>query len=449
MGDNANIRIDAGDRGHICAGLPPDVICREKGAHVGKIPPGLARWGRQQPLYFVIAVAVYATLWATQSVAPDVLVVLFYSMVLPNLAIPPLNGLRPVHENRSPPYNWIVFAVLMLALSAVTVIVTTALMLTLFADHVRVVTGTPGGTFTMYLRGGWKIPMLALVIVLAVQEAHHHMRSRLERRNRELQQAVASEVAERELQHRELQRAREIQQALLPKEIPQIAGFEVTGAWEPARVVGGDYYDVLRLDENRLAICIADVVGKGVAAALLMASVQATVRAYASDAGSPAVLCSRVNAVLCANTADDKFVTFFYGVLDAERRSLNYCNAGHPPPIVLRHSGRAEQLRDDGGAVLGVFPDWRYQDGLLQLAPGDRLLLFTDGITEAESAANEEFGEERLIEAARGEPRSSADINARLMARVKQFCNSRLRDDATLIVIGVNAATAQQSAGAR
>jgi sigma-B regulation protein RsbU (phosphoserine phosphatase) len=248
---------------------------------------------------------------------------------------------------------------------------------------------------------------------------------------------VDLEIAQRELQAQELERAREIQQALLPKQIPQIPGFEIAGAWEPARVVGGYYFDVIKLSESKLGICIADVVGKSVSAALLMANVQATVRAFASEAASPAWLCSRVNGVLCNNIASGKFVTLFYGVLDAERRVLKYTNAGHLPPILVNGSRRGRQL-DNGGALLGIFPEWKYEDSVAQLAPGDRLLLFTDGITEAAKPDGEEFGEQRLIEAAtRLREHSSAELKDDLLAQVKRFCDSQLHDDATLIVVDV------------
>ena len=160
-----------------------------------------------------------------------------------------------------------------------------------------------------YLETGWKFPVVATLIFAVVSQIYHRTKHRLERRNRELQQAVWVEIAQRELQVQELERAREIQQSLLPKQIPQITGFEITGAGEQPRVVGGDYFDVIRLIESKIAICIADVVGKSVSAALLMANVQATVRAFATDSSSPSWLCSRVNAVLCNNIASRKFVT--------------------------------------------------------------------------------------------------------------------------------------------
>ena len=149
--------------------------------------------------------------------------------------------------------------------------------------------------------------------------------------------------------------------------------------------VGGDYYDVLRLDDHRLGICIADVVGKGVSAALLIANVQAAVRAFASNSESPARVCSKVNGLLHENIAIGKYVTFLYGILMASAGMFQYCNAGHLYPIVI--SRGLAQMPNSGGAVLGVFPDWIYEDSTVELKAGDRLLLFTDGITEASDAS--------------------------------------------------------------
>jgi len=257
----------------------------------------------------------------------------------------------------------------------------------------------------------------------------------VESRNRELQQVIEQETARRELQEQELEQAREIQKSLMPKEIPQIGGFEIDGAWEPARVVGGDYFDVIRLSENKLGICIADVVGKSVSAALLMANVQATVRAFAHELTSPAALCGRVNSVLSASIGTGKFVTFFYAVLDARNRSMHYTNAGHLLPILIRADSTRHELKN-GGAVLGVFPDWTYENSQLQLEPGDRLLLFTDGITEAGPGGDEEFGEERLVKSAcECISHSAGEIKSRILADAKEFCDQQLRDDATIIVV--------------
>ena len=235
---------------------------------------------------------------------------------------------------------------------------------------------------------------------------------------------------------RELAIAREIQESLLPKEIPQVVGFEVATAWRPARAVGGDYFDVLRLDERRLAVCIADVVGKGMSAALLMANVQATVRAFAHDSESPASVCSRVNSVLCENIAIGKFVTFFYGILDAEKHSLQYCDAGHPYPILVS-SNSVQQLRS-GGAVLGVFPEWKYEDSAVTLHSADKLLLFTDGISEAVGRGGEEFGEDKLAALASSQLSGSvSEMNKQVLDQVTDFCGGHFQDDATVLVIGV------------
>jgi phosphoserine phosphatase RsbU/P len=286
-----------------------------------------------------------------------------------------------------------------------------------------------------YVSTGWKIPLLMTFVLGVAYNFYRQASERLERRNRELEHAVEKEVAGRELQEQDLERAREIQQALLPKKIAQVPDFEVVAAWEPARVVGGDYYDVIRLSETKLGICIADVVGKGVSAALLMANVQATVRAYASEQAAPSWLCRRVNEVLCSNLATDKFVTLFYGILDAEARTLRYTTAGHLPPLLVHRDGGHEALRE-GGAVLGVFRDWSFREGLAQLRPGDRVFLFTDGITEAMRADGEEFGEAGVLRAAiAGDECSPVDVKERLLAAVNEFCNSQLHDDATLLLI--------------
>jgi sigma-B regulation protein RsbU (phosphoserine phosphatase) len=325
---------------------------------------------------------------------------------------------------------WLAYLLLLLLTTPFWVVLSTSLVYQLPISQPRL-------PWPEFLRSGWRFPFVATVIFGIASQIHRATKCRLERSNRELQQTVDLEIAQRELQAQELERAREIQQALMPKQIPQIPGFDIAGAWEPARVVGGDYYDVIKLNDSKLGICIADVVGKSVSAALLMANLQATVRAFASDTTSPAWLCSRVNSVLCNNIAAGKFVTLFYGVLDSERRTLEYTNAGHLRPILINGSQPVQQL-DNGGALLGVFPEWKYEDSMAQLAPGDRLLLFTDGITEAAKPDGEEFGEQRLIESARGPVQcSSAELKDCLLTDVRNFCNSQFHDDATLIVVGV------------
>ncbi len=198
--------------------------------------------------------------------------------------------------------------------------------------------------------------------------------------------------------------------------------------------MSGDYYDVLRLGDHRLGICIADVVGKGVSAALLMANVQAAVRAFASDSVSPAQVCGKVNTLLHENIATGKFVTFLYGIPDGEMRTFQYSNAGHLYPILV--SGGSSRMLEQGRAVLGVFPAWTYEDSMIEMRTGDRLLLFTDGITEASNANGEEFGEAGIATFALANRSLSAkDLNSRLLSQVTLYCGAQFRDDATLLVI--------------
>ncbi len=390
--------------------------------------PSLTRWWLYQQFCVAIALTVYAILWAVGQ-PHDPQVVILYAFCLGNLNTLAVDLLRIYLPVQRFPYNWMLFTWAEFCLIPPIFIVSTAVGFALFGPaHM-----TP--PFWRYVATGWKVPALMCYLFGAAYNFHRQTRECLENRNRELQKVVESEIAGRELQEQDLERAREIQRALLPKDIAQVAGFEVVAAWEPARLVGGDYYDVIRLSDSKLGICIADVVGKGVSAALLMANVQATVRAYASEFATSSWLCSKVNGVLCSNLADDKFVTLFYGILDAQQHTLQYTNAGHLPPVVMRAAGAAEQL-SNGGAVLGVFPGWKYEDGITRLAPGDRLFLFTDGITEAMRADGQEFGEAGVLRAARsGATLALSDLKTHLLERVNQYCNSQLHDDATLMVI--------------
>jgi phosphoserine phosphatase RsbU/P len=382
-----------------------------------------------QLIYLAIALVIYGIFWAIRPEATHLLITVVYTLCLCNLSTFALAPLSFLYVEREPIYYWIVFLALLLALTPVMVTITTGISFWL-VDR-------PGGAFWNYLLTSWKFPSVATITFGIAFQIHAVTKRRLERRNRELEQTVESDMAERGLQEEELNRAREIQQALLPRQIPQIEGFEIAGTWEPARIVGGDYFDVIELSEQKLGICIADVVGKGVPAALFMANVQAAVRAYASESASPARVCEQINSVVCANITAEKFVTLFYGILDAKQKSMKYVSAGHPRPILKNASGEVTQL-DNGGAVLGVFPNWKYEDSVVQLAPGDRLVLFTDGITEASRPDGEQFGEEgliRLIKTLADEPPSR--LNAKLLTDVKSFCDSHLQDDATLIAITV------------
>lgn len=401
--------------------------------------PRSLRFLRRQQSYIAIAVAIYAALWAAGNpvhLEPT----LVYTLFLCNFLFLMQDHLGFLYERRRPISLWTIYAGVLLLVAAAGVGIVTCIE---YPIH-----RLPGQTWWQFQMSGWKFPFTATLIVGVSTQLYRTTKQRLERKNRELQRAVELEIAERELQGQELQQAREIQQSLMPKEMPQITGFEIDGAWEPARVVGGDYFDVIKLSDTKLGICIADVVGKSISAALLMANVQASVRAFASQAAGPADLCSRVNSVLCANIASGKFVTLFYGVLDAERRSLQYTNAGHLRPILLGAQSEVKQL-ENGGALLGVFPEWKYEDSFAQLVPADRLLLFTDGITEAATPDGEEFGEERLVSVAlECAEKSTGETKTLLLAKVKEYCASQLRDDATLIVISVLDAGREREGGA-
>jgi phosphoserine phosphatase RsbU/P len=238
-------------------------------------------------------------------------------------------------------------------------------------------------------------------------------------------------------QEQERAEAHAIQEGLLPKSVPQQPGYEIAGAWQPAQSIGGDYYDVLSFDESTLGLCIADVAGKGLPAAILMSNLQAAVRGLASPSLSPEGLCQRLNSLVCHNTGSDRFITFFYAQLDGPQRLLRYTNAGHNAPIVLHRDGSHERL-EAGGGVLGVFPHQVFAAGSARLAPGDRVLLFTDGVTEAYDAEGVEFGEARLLNVLREHSAASASaLQQKILAAAGEFSRGQWHDDATLLVLAV------------
>ena len=238
---------------------------------------------------------------------------------------------------------------------------------------------------------------------------------------------------------REIEEARRIQRKLLPSIIPDVDGLEVATSWQPAAGVGGDCFDAIGFGRNRLALSIADVVGKGIPAALLMSNLQAAVRAFATEAAQPCELCQQTNRILCGHIAEGKFVSFFYCVADADLGVMTYTNAGHCPPILVRAGGSVERLTE-GGAVLGVFLDRPYDQQHLKFGRGDRLVLYTDGITEARDGCDEEFGEDRLVSLAVAHRSCSAPaLQARLVDAVSTFTGGRFQDDATLIVVAAEA----------
>jgi sigma-B regulation protein RsbU (phosphoserine phosphatase) len=237
-------------------------------------------------------------------------------------------------------------------------------------------------------------------------------------------------------QQRELEDARLLQRGLLPTSVPRLAGLDLAVAWQPASGVGGDCFDTLAFASG-LGVSIADIVGKGLPAALLMSNLQAAVRAFAQESSAPASVCGSVNRLLCRNMASGRFATFCYARIDAAGRRILYSNAGHNPPLLIRADGSMARLTE-GGMVLGVFPENAYEQAELPLGPGDRLVFYTDGITEARNPGGDEYDEERLIAAAvaaRAQPVEA--IKDALLAAVTEFSAGHFEDDATLIVVGI------------
>jgi len=253
-----------------------------------------------------------------------------------------------------------------------------------------------------------------------------------------LQSQLSSARAQRQAKRQrdeEFEEARSIQARLLPKRLPEVAGYQVAAMTQPLRFVGGDYYSVVRLSERHTVFCIADVAGKGMAAALLMSSMQAALTPLIGQKLAPAELCHRLNRILCDLTPVGKFITFFYAVLDNVENRLTYCNAGHNPPLLIREDGTSAALTA-AGAVLGQFPHWLYEQSELQLNRGDKLVMFTDGLVEACNADEELFGEDNLVRIAQENPKSSAtDLMGLLIRAASQHSGEHLQDDASLIVL--------------
>ena len=247
-------------------------------------------------------------------------------------------------------------------------------------------------------------------------------------------QQVVSAEAEHD---REMREAGDIQKRLLPRHITQIPGLDISADWKPARVLGGDYFDILRFGDGSVGLCIADVEGKGVPAALVMSNLQSAVKAFATPAMEPEQLCRRLNTIFCEDVQTERFISLCYARLEPANRRLTFTNAGHCPPLLMRANGQTEKL-ERGGAVLGRLPGWKYEQGEVTLGANDVLVLFTDGVTEAENSEQQEFGEERLTACVRscGEM-TAAGLQRELLAQVAKHCGNRFHDDATLMIVAV------------
>lgn len=237
----------------------------------------------------------------------------------------------------------------------------------------------------------------------------------------------------------EIKFAHDVQKALLPESLCSIEGFDVAGITIPAREIGGDYYDLIKITDNKFAFVIADVCGKGIPASLLMANIQSIVHSYLqiySDATYDIVdFTEKINKIVCDNTSTDKFITFFWGILDTKDDSFSYVNAGHNPPIML-HNDQISYLTT-GGLLLGVIKEGiKYESEILTLVKDDVLVFYTDGVTEASDSDGNEFGEERLINLLRvNRHLPTKEILNNIVAAIKDFSGDFQADDITLIVL--------------
>ncbi|HTS49956.1 MAG TPA: SpoIIE family protein phosphatase [Bryobacteraceae bacterium] len=285
-----------------------------------------------------------------------------------------------------------------------------------------------------------KIPVSGRDQIADLSRSFNTMTENLER--------LLAVAKEKERLETEIEIARQVQEQLYPKAAPALKTLRVTGMCEPARMVSGDYYDYQALSDHQLAIAIGDVAGKGISAALLMATIQAALRmelraaldspaAHASTNGfhlSAAQMVSDLNQQLYATTSPEKYATFCFALYDEETGAVTYTNAGHPPPILIR-GGSATRL-DVNGTVVGAFPFSKYGESKVQLERGDLLVWYTDGITEPEDAYGEMFGEERLIELiSKNAERPDAQIIQTVMESVRQWTASpELSDDMTVVL---------------
>src|SRR6185312_7775698 len=257
---------------------------------------------------------------------------------------------------------------------------------------------------------------------------------------------LIEERLEQERLERELALASEIQQRFQPTAPPQVPGYELQGISFPCYEIGGDYYDFIMRDDGRLVIALGDVSGKGTAAALLMSSLHAAIHAQAGSHDTLVATISAVNRYLADNIPANRFVTLFYAELDPGSGALSFLNAGHNPPLIVHSAGTVEQLAS-GGLPLGIKRDAEYREGRTQLAHGDVLVIYSDGVTEASSPTGEEFGPTRLYEVvSRNVEASAAGIRDRIESALTKFAQgTRAADDITLVIVKRQAETQQLS----
>ena len=235
---------------------------------------------------------------------------------------------------------------------------------------------------------------------------------------------------------KDLAQAAQIQKGLLPRSSPKVAGLDLAGSTAACRTVGGDYYDFITYPSGCVATLVGDVAGKGMPAALMMSSLQARVQVLFEESGSVAASVTRLNKAIASNCPDNRFITFFISVIDPATGDVTYTNAGHNPPLLIRRSGAVEKLTT-GGIILGIMPRFVYQQAQAHLDPGDVLVLFSDGVTEAaKPEVDEEFGDERLADLIRQHAGESAEAMVQaVIDSVSQFTEGAPpADDITVVI---------------
>jgi sigma-B regulation protein RsbU (phosphoserine phosphatase) len=284
------------------------------------------------------------------------------------------------------------------------------------------------GILTVYNKkdaGGFTDEDQRLLAIIAAQSAQVVENARLREEERELMRV-----------QNEIRVASEIQLALLPKTSPEISGYDIAGVSIPAQVIGGDYFDFIPVDEDRVAICLGDVSGKGLPAALLMANLQATIRGQTHTSHSPAQCLECANALLFRSTEPDKFATLFLGTLDTRKHELRCSSAGHERPFLLSR-GRSPLRLEARGIILSFMEEFAYEEAVVSLNPGDMIVIFSDGITDAINDFEEPYGEERLaalLEDSREE--SASGVIDKIVLAVQQHAGECPQmDDMTLIVV--------------
>jgi serine phosphatase RsbU (regulator of sigma subunit)/pSer/pThr/pTyr-binding forkhead associated (FHA) protein len=234
---------------------------------------------------------------------------------------------------------------------------------------------------------------------------------------------------------KELEQAAQIQGKLLPAAAPRVEGLDLAGRASACRGVGGDYFDFLTFPDGRVGMLVGDVAGKGMSAALLMSSLQARVHVVFDEGSDVAQRVTRLNRNTCGNCPDNRFITFFIGVVDPVTGELCYCNAGHNPPLLVKSGGGRETLVD-GGLMLGILPRAEFREGRAKMEKGDVLVLFSDGVTEAVDPEDHEFGEDRLAELVAGmRDRPAGEIAEAVQQAVAEFTHGAPpADDITVVV---------------